>query len=666
MKTARSHNSNSLSTAKRAQTPPPLLAPPSHRLQHGSSKGPFRVLHGSFPGLLRVPLGSLLGPKRAGFSGSDSPQLNPLTNYSTAFTKNKPQKQTSKTIFYLFFHPTKSNFPKLILLLLLLLLLTLPLQAAPLPIDSLYPAGGQRNTTLTLTLSGKFEKQPLQIWADTASLKFEPTKTPNQFTVKIPADAPLGPHLLRVYSADEVSTVRSFIISDQPETPEAEPNDEFNKPQPIDKLPALINAQLDKSGDIDCYAIHLEANQTLVASIQGRRLGSAIDPMLHLLDPAGNELAYAQDGLGLDPLLVYRVAKSGKYIVRVSAFFYPPAADVKLAGGKDAVYRLSLTTGPFVRFAIPMGVVRGQKSTVHFIGYNLAPENAQANTAAVDATSALPQDDHLYLPVPGSESPLRIELSDAPEIMPTTATTQPILTLPVNINGLINHPGVEDHFKFSAKKGDPLTFAIRAEAAGSPLDAVLKIIDDAGKTIASNDDPSGPSHDPKLDWDTPKDGTCTVQIGDLFHKAGPDYFYRLEIKKRLPEITAAPDSDAYLLAPGKSVPIKLQITRKNGHAAPFAAVALNLPPGVSASTAQLPPSSGEVTLLLTAAPDTKPASAPIRLMLLGINPAKPEARVISYDLHKDKDKPGIPDSPDTTPDLWLTVSPQPPKPAPAK
>ncbi len=543
-----------------------------------------------------------------------------------------------------------------------LFLLAFPASAVPLPIDSIYPAGGQRGSTVTLTLSGKFEKRPLQIWADSPALKFEPAKASGTFTVKIPADAPLGPHLIRVYSADEVSTPRCFVVSDQPETAEAEPNDEFTKPQPIEKLPVLINAQLDKSGDIDCYAVHLETNQTLVASIQGRRLGSAIDPMLHLLDSAGNELAYAQDGLGLDPLLVFKAPAAGKYIVRVSAFFYPPAADVRLAGGKDAVYRLNLTTGPFVRAASPLGIPRGKKTAIQLLGYNLANP-----TVEVDATAIPPFEDHLFIPIPAGESRLRIDLDDAP-LYRTSATTRStdVSAAPFNVDGVIASPDAENHYTFSAKKGDRLTFTVRAESAYSPLDAVLSVKDSSGKTILAQDDPSGPSHDPHLDWDAPKDDVYTASLSDRFGKGGPDYFYRLSVQRRTPQTIATPDADAYLLAPGKSTPIKLQIARREGDATPLTAVALNLPPGVTATSAQLPPTGGEVTLTLSASADAKAISAPIKLMLLGTDPAKPEARAISYDLRKDKDKPGIPELIDSTADIWLTVSAQPPKPAPPK
>jgi hypothetical protein len=532
-----------------------------------------------------------------------------------------------------------------------LLLLALSLRAAPLSVDCIYPAGGQRGTTVAVTISGKFDKGPLHIWADTPALQFEAQKASGSFMVKIAPDAPIGPHLVRIFSADDASTVRCFVVGDQPETPEAEPNDEFAKPQPIKQLPALINGQLDKPGDVDCYALDLKAGQTFVASVQGRRLGSAIDPMLHLLDSAGVEVAYAQDGLGLDPLLVYPVSKPGNYVLRVSAFAYPPAADVKLAGGKDAVYRLSITTGPFVRAAIPSGVPRGRKSTIRLVGYNLA-----ADSFEVDATSAQMWEDHLFIPIPGGEGRRRIELSDGPEIVRGTGSdTAAVFSPPVNVSGVIDSGGVEDQIQFAAKKGERLNFQVRAEVGGSPLDAILRIRDQAGKELATNDD-TGTSHDPKLDWDAPADGTFRAGISDLFRKGGPDYLYRLEIRRPTPQIEAAPDADAYLIAPGKTAAIKLQVTRKNGHAAPLMAVAINLPASVTATSAEVPAKGGEVTLTLTAAADAKPASGPIRLMLLGADPNKPEANVVAYDLRKDKDKPGIPELIDRVADIWLTVS----------
>src|SRR5205823_12392622 len=121
---------------------------------------------------------------------------------------------------------------------------------------------------------------------------------------------------------------------------------------------------IERAGDVHRVAVPLAAGQYRFASGLGRRLGAPMDPMLHLFDESGTELAFVHDGLGLDPLLIYSARTSGTYIIRISAFAFPPAADVKLTGAKNDIYRLSLTTGPFARATWPAGIQRGQKKTL--------------------------------------------------------------------------------------------------------------------------------------------------------------------------------------------------------------------------------------------------------------------------------------------------------------
>ena len=82
-----------------------------------------------------------------------------------------------------------------------------------------------------------------------------------------------------------------------------------------------------------------------------------------------------------------------------------------------------------------------------------------------------------------------------------------------------------------------------------------------------------------------------------------------------------------------------------------------LPPGVTATGVEVPAKGGEVTLTLTAAATAKPASGPIRVLLLATDLNKPEGVVAQYDLRKDRDKAGNQEFVDSTGDLWLTVSP---------
>src|SRR5260370_14440828 len=67
--------------------------------------------------------------------------------------------------------------------------------AAPV-VDYLFPAGGQRGTSVQVTAGGKFESWPVQGWVDSPGLHVSAAKESGVVTVQIDKDAPLGPHLL--------------------------------------------------------------------------------------------------------------------------------------------------------------------------------------------------------------------------------------------------------------------------------------------------------------------------------------------------------------------------------------------------------------------------------------------------------------------------------------
>src|SRR6185503_14692084 len=98
------------------------------------------------------------------------------------------------------------------------LVLLAPITRAAAPIlDALNPAGGQRGTTLTLIAAGKFDKWPIQLWADTPAIKFEPAKDSGKFTVTIAPDAAPGPHFVRAHSPEGASALRCFVVGQHPE-----------------------------------------------------------------------------------------------------------------------------------------------------------------------------------------------------------------------------------------------------------------------------------------------------------------------------------------------------------------------------------------------------------------------------------------------------------------
>lgn len=530
-------------------------------------------------------------------------------------------------------------------------------QAAPPVLDYLFPAGGQRGTSVAVTAAGTFDSWPVQGWVDSTAIHVKAAKEKGALTIQIDPTATVGPHLLRLYTEDGASALRCFVIGDSLEALEIEPNDELRAAQTISKLPVTINGQLDKSGDVDCYALKLEKGTCLVASLQGRRLGSSMDPMLHLLGPDGIECAFAHDGLGLDPLLSYRVEKPGRYVVRVSAFSFPPAADVKLAGGKGDLYRLHLTTGPVARFCLPSGISRKEKSQLHLQGWNFPPTGASSEVT-FDPNSITGLETFINIPTPGGDGWLRAEVGDGPEWLDQEARKEGVvLPVPINITGRIQSPGEVHRFKMTLKKDEQVRFIVRTGILNSPLDALLHVENRDGKVVATAN-AGGISQDVIQDWTAGVDGDFYLTLSDLFGKGASDAMYRLEIKHPSPTVTATIDTHAIRLVPGKSATVKLNVSRKDGHSAGLIAVATGLPKGVTATSAEVPPKGGEIAIALTAAADATPANDVVHFMILGTDAKHPEVHTVPYLLRQEKDV--IQEWVDQSDAAWLTVVPIPP------
>lgn len=519
------------------------------------------------------------------------------------------------------------------------MLLTIRAFSAP-AVDYLFPDGAQRGTTIHLTAAGKFDIWPALIWVDSPGIHFTCAKDKGEFTVQCDKDAPIGPHLVRFFTADGTSFPRVFMVGGDPEILEVEPNDTPRNAQHISNLPVTINGKLQQYDDTDCFAVKLSAGQRLIANLQCRRLGAGLDPMLHVLDEAGYELAFAHDGLGLDPLLQFTAPRAGIFIVRVSGFHDPPDENTRLAGDPSDIYRLHLTTGPFITHVLPAGVQRGQQATLTALGWNMP---AGQTDFPIDARSVAAVWDHLMAPTPSGEM-LRVEVGDGPELLASQVAGKSI-SAPAYINGCLEKIGQQDSFEIAAHKGEAFHFSATATVMGSALDPLIRIETAKDQLQAVGD------------WTAPEEKTYRLVISDQYHKGGDDYCYRLRIEHPKPAIQANPNAAAYVVGPGKTIDVTMTGIRLTGHATPLVAIASDLPPGIIATSAQLPPAGGAVVLKLSAATDAKPFNGLIHLFFVGVDPLRPEVDPAVFNLSTEKD---ITQQMIYLCDPWLTVLPPPP------
>jgi hypothetical protein len=463
------------------------------------------------------------------------------------------------------------------------LFVALDLTAAPPVLDQIFPAAIQVGISNSVTAVGTFDPWPPQVWTDTPGLTLIATTNHGIFRVESTADTPLGPHLIRLFNSEGASAVRFLILAQERQVAEMEPNDSFAHPQPIDVLPATINGRLEKSGDVDSYAVDLKAGQTLIASVEAYTLQSPIDAALFLLDARGIRMAQNHDdGRTLDPALIWTAQADGRYIVQVFGFDYPAGSDVRFAGNARCIYRLHLSNGPHLSHTLPLGVGRGTDTTLRLSGWNLP--------------ASMPQDYHLgrvefpsdktevVIRSPGFDGSLRLPIGMGPEILerePNNLRTHANpLEIPSAVTGTIGEAGDVDYYSFSAKEGELLLFDVQSASFGFPLDPWLKIEDANGKELVRMDD--GSSADPSLEWKSPSGTHFFAVVGGLLHRGGPEYLYRLSVTRPEPTVKTSVAEDAFSVTAGKTNELKLSVTRKYGHGALLKAVVKGLPTGVTA------------------------------------------------------------------------------------
>jgi hypothetical protein len=526
--------------------------------------------------------------------------------------------------------------------------------ADPPKLEALFPAGGQAGSSFVITAVGKVESDA-RLWTSAPGVYFVPNGKKREWQATLAADAPPGLHLVYCANADGASEPRWFSIGHLPETTEVEPNDETTQPQPLEKLPMCVNARLDKSGDVDGYAVKLEAGQTLVAAVEAYTLGSGVDMLAHVLDENGTRLHTASDSRNLDPLLTFQAPKAGRYTVQVAGFVHPPAADVRFTGGAAVVYRLHLSTTPVVTQVYPAAVALTGKTELELRGHNLDPKKAKHTFEAKDLRR---DGSFALLSPPGALFPIQVLATEKPATLEkepnqTRETATPVQ--PGAFAGFIADKADVDRFSIPMKKGDKLQARLFAKRIGIPLDAQLKVEAPDGKLMTSSDDESDQRPDPVVTWTASVDGAHFVVVEDLFHQGGPDKGYVVELSAPAPALEATlADAKPLTLQAGKTASLKVTVKRLNSHKEPLTARIANLPPGVTATEVPVPEKGGEVEIKLQAATNAPPSSQAIQVEIW--TQSTPAQSTPATAPLRGENRRGTSQL-DETPLIWLTVRP---------
>ncbi len=173
-------------------------------------------------------------------------------------------------------------------------------------ITELQPRGAQKGKPFTLTLVGRNLGEGAKI-RSTMPASFtlltpdQPASMPDgpmqpegryaTFLVEPMPDLAVGVYPIRVVTSEGISNVQLFTVGAFPELVEDEsrpgalPNtsDSIETSQPLPPPPFTLNGTL-RGPERDIFRLSVKAGEKRVIEVEARRSGSAIDPLLEILD----------------------------------------------------------------------------------------------------------------------------------------------------------------------------------------------------------------------------------------------------------------------------------------------------------------------------------------------------------------------------------------------
>ena len=416
------------------------------------------------------------------------------------------------------------------------------LAEAPL-LEKMQPRGARRGSALTLTVSGSSLGGNLKVLsplpASFTPLAAQAPGTPARdvqsaaFLVEVRKEAAPGLYPIRVHSDLGLSNVLLFSVGEFPEVNEEQggANDTPAGSQPV-PVPVTVNGTLE-GPDRDVYRFRTGEGERVVLEVEGRRVASALDPVLLVLDSEGKQVARNDDapGTGVDSRLDLSLPGGDYYAV---------VHDARFSRQDQNFYRLKIGAFDYAEGVFPLGWQRGEQVAVQMIGGSPAgPREVSLDLSGVDR-------DFVMLQVPGAPGalPLPFVAGDLPERLEREEQPLGVLEPSTVVNGRISAPGEVDRYRLQVAPGEEWAVHLAGSRLGTTrLFGRVSVLDSQGKLLASGGDQvpmrndsfrthGAISRDPHLRFKVPGGAReVTVTVEDLVGRGGPDFAYRLSAWK---------------------------------------------------------------------------------------------------------------------------------------
>ena len=414
--------------------------------------------------------------------------------------------------------------------------------------------------------------------------------------IKIADDCMPGVYELRVVTQKGISTAGLFEVGRLPEIVAV--NNTRQTAQAI-KLPCIANGCLAANSERHYFRFNATKGKRLVFNLKGFRYKEEsvlfFNPNLRLYDSEGKELTENHGYFDLDPLIDWTCPTDGAYTMEVR--------DLLGRGNPGSVYRLTMGEVPYDSVLYPPAAQTGGSVSLNLVGKNTESVETKF-TLTMPTVPGLQQIQSPFgsLPFYVSEFPV---ISD--QAKPT-----PVAKLPASFSGRIAQPGETTTFPIT---GDgPCEFELFSGRLGSPGSIAAALLASDGRAIGRM------AGDGRMNAKLDAGKAYSLKVEEVSGKGGREYTYAIEARPAHPHLEVAARPGNISLRPGIATAVEIVVTRRDSIVGDISIRAENLPAGVTALPASLPPDRNSTYLILIASQNAKPIEGPIRIVCTGGGP----------------------------------------------
>lgn len=403
------------------------------------------------------------------------------------------------------------------------------------------PPAAIAGRTLEVTFHGEGLADALSLWT---SFPCEAVVAPATdgaggrsvtFRVTVPQGVPPGIGAARVGTLQGVSNIVLLLVDDLASARCAGANAAPDSATPLTTPGAIDGVCADESSR--WYSFEAGAGERIDVEVVATRLGSALDPLLRILDPSGRVAILCDDTPGLAPDLRigFTAALAGRHLLEVR--------DASHGGGPEHSFRLRLGGAPFL--------------------------------------------DGLAL--------LRDAPTPAPEPNDSRETSIPV-NVPCSVAGLFDRPGDRDWYRFSARKGERIAFVARSRSLGFEGDVYLSLHDAEGKRLVEADLAGiGPLGEGAVEHVFAAEGAYYLLAEEVNLGGGQDHEYRLDCGPLGAGFALTAQAESFNSSAGGEISVQVECVRA-GHDGPIEIALAGDPRGLRIVEPLLPKGKKEITV----------------------------------------------------------------------